>query len=354
MKKLLIFLVLFMFAMTAVSGAETVLLSGNPISLEILSAAAATELADSLTATHADLTGRAADIADTLHDAHSNLFNFIKVARDTTTATHTDLTTRAKLLADSLTATHSRTETIGKALSDTLTATHSRMETLGKALGDTLTATHADLTGRAADIADTLTATHANILDLVLTETTAIEDTLTDVHSSVKSFETAITDSLTDTHSRLETISEDLKTSVTADSTTNEATNAVADKIVAATGVLFEQADAAINVTALSDSGTTVLNLRTVNTRYVVRNLRLKSADPGANTVTVKLYEFINDVFVAVDSFEITTLNFATYFNLYDLFGETQLAGDNLWITVETDAGTAAITGQYSFAKTSN
>ncbi len=110
----------------------------------------------------------------------------------------------------------------------------------------------------------------------------------------------------------------------------------------------------AIAVTALADSETTVLNLRAADTRYVVRNLRLKSSDPGENNCTVTLYEYINNVFIAVDTFVVATGNFANYFSLQDMFGEPQLYGDNLMITVKMDVGTATITGQYSYAKTNN
>lgn len=187
-----------------------------------------------------------------------------------------------------------------------------------EAISDSVTATHADITGRVADIADTLTAAHANILGLVLTETAAIEDSLTDVHT------------------KIETI------------------DGLLDAIRGATGVFHEQADVPVNVTAISDSQITVLNLRTANTRYAIRDLRIKSADPGANTVTVHLWGFINDVFIETDSFDITTASYTSYFSLMDMFGVNTLYGDNIMIMVDTDAGSAAITGQYSFAKTNN
>jgi hypothetical protein len=204
----------------------------------------------------------------------------------------------------------------------------------------------------------------------VTKDSTNTEGVITDVHGvqvSITADSTQNAGIVTDVHGLQVSATKDsingegiitdvhgLQVSATTDSTTNEATNAVADKIVAATGVLFEQADVPINVTAIADSGTTVLNLRALNTRYLVRNLRIKSADPNPNTVTVKLYEFINDAFVTVDTFAITTANYTTYFGLYDMFSVVQLAGDNLWITVETDAGTAAVTGQFSYAKTNN
>jgi len=113
-----------------------------------------------------------------------------------------------------------------------------------------------------------------------------------------------------------------------------------------------EQADVAVNTTAPdTPAENNVLNLAAAGTRYKVRSLRLKCADPGANTVTVRLYELVNDVSTLVDSFDITAANFATYHSLMDMFGLTHLAGDNLRVTVQASAGGPyTVIGQYSFA----
>lgn len=119
------------------------------------------------------------------------------------------------------------------------------------------------------------------------------------------------------------------------------------------TGLLFEQADTPVNITATNAAETDVLNMAVADTRYLVRHLRLKCADPGQNTVTVRLYELVNDAFIVVDTFAITNANFATYFHLVDMFGIPHLAGDRLQVTVRADAGGPyAVTGQYSHAKT--
>ena len=121
-----------------------------------------------------------------------------------------------------------------------------------------------------------------------------------------------------------------------------------------ATGIFHEQADTAVNITAIVAAETDVLNLAAANTRYVVRSLRLKCADPGANTVTVRLYELVNDGFINVDSFAIVAANFATYHSMMDMWGLPHLAGDRLQVTVQASAGGPyAVTGQYSMAKTS-
>jgi len=125
------------------------------------------------------------------------------------------------------------------------------------------------------------------------------------------------------------------------------------DAIKGATGIFYEQADTAVNITAIAASETDVLNLAVANTRYIVRSLRLKCADPGANTVTVRLYELVNDVLTEVDSFVIDNTNFGTYHSLMDMFGLPQLAGDSLKVTVQASAGGPyAVTGQYGHAKT--
>lgn len=121
--------------------------------------------------------------------------------------------------------------------------------------------------------------------------------------------------------------------------------------ITAIGGGFQEQADVAVNINAILAAETDVLNLAAANTRYIVRSLRLKCADPGANTVTVRLYELVNDGLTQVDSFAVTAATFATYHSLMDMFGVPHLAGDRLQVTVQASAGGPyAVTGQYSHA----
>lgn len=113
-----------------------------------------------------------------------------------------------------------------------------------------------------------------------------------------------------------------------------------------------EQADVAVTINAISATETTYLSLSTALINYIVRDVRIKAADPGANTITVRLYQLVNDVLVVTDTFAITTANYTTYFSLMDMFGIPNVVGGNIKITVQTDAGTYAITGQYAHAKT--
>jgi len=125
--------------------------------------------------------------------------------------------------------------------------------------------------------------------------------------------------------------------------------------VVGATGILCEQADVAVDISVLNASPVDVLDLNTAATRYLIRDLWLKSADPGANTVTVSLEKLINDVAIVVDTFDITTANFAEYFSLMDMFGLQSIGGDDIHIYAQASAGGPyAMTGQYSHAKTNN
>jgi hypothetical protein len=306
LKKIIIFIALLGLIGTPVY-ADTMALSGSTINLEILSATASTELADSTTAVHEQVIEVRKDTAGLQTSVTKDSTNIVSL--------------KTSITQDSTNVAAIKADTEGLQLSVTQDST--QVEAI-------------KLDTESLQLSITQDSTQVEAIKL---DTESLQLSVTQDSTQVEAI-------------KLDT--ESLQLSATQDSTTNEATNAIADKVVAGAGVFFEQDDVAITVTALSDSGTTVLNLRTAGTRYIVRNMRIKSADPGANTITVRLYEFINDVFLEVDSFDITTLTFASYFNLYDMFGETQLAGDNLWITVETDAGTAAITGQYSWAKTNN
>jgi hypothetical protein len=108
--------------------------------------------------------------------------------------------------------------------------------------------------------------------------------------------------------------------------------------------------ETAININAITASETDVINFGTTDYyQWTLDKLRLKSVDPGANTVTVRLYELINGALTLVDTFDITNANFATYFSLMDMFGLQNLHGDNLQITVQASAGGPyAVTGSYS------
>lgn len=120
-----------------------------------------------------------------------------------------------------------------------------------------------------------------------------------------------------------------------------------------AIGIFYEQADVAVNINAVNTGETDVLHLSAANTRYVVRGLRLKCADPGVNTITIRLYELVNDVLTEVDNFTVDGTNSGTYHSLMDMWGLSHLAGDELKVTVRVDAGGPyAVTGQYSHAKT--
>ena len=115
-------------------------------------------------------------------------------------------------------------------------------------------------------------------------------------------------------------------------------------------GILHEQPDVPFSVNAAL-AEVNIFDLSAVNTRYVVRSLRVKCVDPGLETVTVRLYELVNNVATLVDTFAITTANFATAHSLMDMWGLPQLAGDNLKVAViATAVGPYACTGQYCIA----
>lgn len=118
--------------------------------------------------------------------------------------------------------------------------------------------------------------------------------------------------------------------------------------------ILHEQDSIPIDVDAVAGGETDILNEPILaNRHYTIRHMRVKCADPGANTVTVRLYELINAVLTLVDTFDITTANFTNYFSLMDMFGLAQLGGDHLQVTVQASAGGPyAVTGQYTLSQT--
>jgi len=129
---------------------------------------------------------------------------------------------------------------------------------------------------------------------------------------------------------------------------------AIAAAIGAIDSSFQEQPDVAVTINAIAGGETNVFDLSVAATRYIVRNLRLKLANPAAETCTVRLYELVNDALIVVDTFLIDTDNFGTAHSLMDMFGLSHLAGDNLKVTVRMSGGAdVAITGQISWASAS-
>ncbi len=113
--------------------------------------------------------------------------------------------------------------------------------------------------------------------------------------------------------------------------------------------------DVSVSINAINASETNVFDLNDSISSYMINSLRIKCANPGANTVAVKLYELINNVSVNVQTFTIDTNNFAIHFSLVDMFGMAHLAGDDIQVTVQASAGGPyAITGQYQYAISKN
>lgn len=112
---------------------------------------------------------------------------------------------------------------------------------------------------------------------------------------------------------------------------------------------LMNKAEVPVNITAIVASETNFLNLSTNGVHYAIDDLVLKCANPGANTVNVRLYKLVNAVLTNTQTFAITAANFGTYFDINTMFGLKSLAGDNIGITVQATAGGPyAVTGSYA------
>jgi hypothetical protein len=89
-----------------------------------------------------------------------------------------------------------------------------------------------------------------------------------------------------------------------------------------------------------------------ISRKYCLRNLRIKAqADPAANTMTVRLYEYFEGDLVEVDSFAIATGNWGTYHPLMDMFGVPEVHSDAIKVTCEMSADTLAVKATYSYAE---
>lgn len=137
---------------------------------------------------------------------------------------------------------------------------------------------------------------------------------------------------------------------------------AVGDKVLIVMGTVTgatgygNPAEIPVNTTSIAANETNILSLAGAGDHYIVDKLRLKAADPGVNTILVRLYELVNGVATVVDTFTIVgggagVGNWETYFSLMDMFGIPNMVGDNLRVSVQSSggAGPYAITGEYSF-----
>lgn len=118
---------------------------------------------------------------------------------------------------------------------------------------------------------------------------------------------------------------------------------------------------AAVNITAIAASETDFVNLAlTAGFRWNIRDLVMKAADPGVNTIAVRLYQLVNAALVNTHTFTIATAGalvrgtsggFALYFSLDDMFTKQELADDNMKITVQASGGGPyAVTGAYKYS----
>jgi hypothetical protein len=106
-----------------------------------------------------------------------------------------------------------------------------------------------------------------------------------------------------------------------------------------------------INVTVTNPAETDLLDLSAASHHYTLNDFILKCADPGANTITARLYKLVNGVATLVKSSAgITTANYTSYWTLMDLFGIPSVSGDDIRIAVYVSAGGPyAVTGEYRY-----
>jgi hypothetical protein len=124
--------------------------------------------------------------------------------------------------------------------------------------------------------------------------------------------------------------------------------------------LVTEHADVPVNITAIPDNETDILNLPLVaDTYYQVEHLRIwnDSYNPGDDAIIIRLYERINNNLVQVDSFVIAVgdyNNYEGYWTLMEMFGLAHLAGQQLQVTAQVSGGgTYPVKGQYNYTKES-
>lgn len=115
---------------------------------------------------------------------------------------------------------------------------------------------------------------------------------------------------------------------------------------------LVEQDDVAFSI-AVSTVEANILDFSDNTKRYLLRDLVVKiTSDPGVNIVFVKLWKLVNDTLTVVDTFEIDTTCWTTYFSIADMFARDQVASDGMRISIVSDAGAYTANGQYSWGRT--
>ena len=112
--------------------------------------------------------------------------------------------------------------------------------------------------------------------------------------------------------------------------------------------------DEGISINATNAGETDFINLHSWGFwRSDVQKLRLKCADPGANTVTVRLYELVGSSLVQTGTFAITGANYTNYFDQLSMFNLLTLSGHQIQITVRASAGGPyVVEGQITYSIT--
>lgn len=107
-----------------------------------------------------------------------------------------------------------------------------------------------------------------------------------------------------------------------------------------------------VNINATNVGETNILHFTALRPIvYTLRGLRIKTANPGAATISIKLYQLINNVLTFTDNWDINAGNWLTYFDLMDMFGVPHITDVEIQVTaIASAAGPYAVTGQYSYA----
>lgn len=107
-----------------------------------------------------------------------------------------------------------------------------------------------------------------------------------------------------------------------------------------------------VNINATNAGETDILHFALLNPIvYTLRGLRLKTANPGPATISIRLYQLINNVLTFTDQWDINAGNWLTFFDLMDMFGVPHISDAEIQVTaIASAAGPYAVTGQYSYA----
>ena len=105
------------------------------------------------------------------------------------------------------------------------------------------------------------------------------------------------------------------------------------------------------NLAIGSGAETNLLDLISAGKIFILKDIDLKSDNPGVDAITIKLYKNINGVLTQVDSTVIDSTNFSDTQSIMDTFARDDVVSAHIKVTAQTSANNYNVIGSASYSE---